>query len=84
MEFRSVRRPFTLVSRRDEPLSLSIESPGRVRERLWNVLPVSLSLFLASSIFWAPFYAAWAFAVGIVLFFGYWVIRSYAVVFACF
>jgi Glycosyl transferase family group 2 len=73
-----------LAFQREAPLSLSVESPGRLRERLWIALPLMLSLFLASSIFWAPYYAPWAFAIGITVFFGYWVVRSYAVVIACF
>jgi hypothetical protein len=83
MALRTSSRPFALVER-GQPLSLSVQSPGHLRERLWNTLPLLLSLFLASSIFWAPYYAPWAFAIGITIFFGYWVIRSYAVVISCF
>ncbi len=64
-------------------VELSVFSPGRTRERLWNLLPIALSVFLASSIFWAPFYAPWVLAIGIVAFFAYWVFRSYGVAVAC-
>ena len=83
MALRSARWS-TPVEPTSPPLVLSVSSPGATRERLWNMLPVALSLFLASSIFWAPYYAPWAFAVGTTMFFGYWMLRSYGVVIACF
>lgn len=62
---------------------LTVTASSRWRERLWNLLPLTLSLFLVSAIFWAPYGAAQALAVGIVAFFIYWLIRSYAIVVAC-
>lgn len=53
------------------------------RERAWNILPFALSLFIISTIFWAPFYAPWAFAIGTLIFFTYWLLRSYGVAVAC-
>ena len=61
----------------------SITASTHLRERLWNMLPVTLSLFLASCIFWGPWTLPQVLAVGIVAFFTYWIIRSYAVVVAC-
>lgn len=66
-----------------QPIELSLTASSPLRERLWNLFPVALSLFLASSIFWAPYWAPQVLAVGIVAFFGYWLIRSYAVAIAC-
>lgn len=54
-----------------------------LRERAWNIIPFALSLFLISTIFWGPFYAPWAFAIGTLVFFSYWFIRSYGVAIAC-
>lgn len=53
------------------------------RERLWNFLPLSLSVLLASFVFWGPFYAPWPFAILSIAFFSYWLIRSYSVAIAC-
>ena len=64
--------------------NLTVASPDHRKERLWNLLPVSLSLFLVSSIFWGPFWAPWALAIGITTFFVYWLIRSYAVLVSLF
>lgn len=64
-------------------VELSIASPGRTRERLWNLLPLTISLFLVSTIAWAPYFAPGALAIGLTAFFVYWIIRSYAVVGAC-
>ncbi len=61
----------------------SLTASSHFRERLWNALPLTLSLALVSSIFWAPYFAPWALAVGIVAFFVYWLIRSYAVAVSC-
>ncbi len=52
-------------------------------ERLWNMLPLAVSVAIASSVFWGPFAAPQVLAVGIVAFFAYWLIRSYSVVGAC-
>ncbi len=50
------------------------------RERLWNFLPITLSLTLVSFIFWGPFAAPQVLAVAVFGFFIYWLGRSYAVV----
>jgi hypothetical protein len=65
------------------PTSPSLSASTHLRERLWNLLPLALSLSIVSSVFWAPYYAPTALAVGIVAFFAYWLIRSYSVVIAC-
>ena len=70
------------------PVSTSPKAPAltastALRERLWNVIPVAISVTIASSVFWGPYYAPWVLAVGIVGFFAYWVVRSYAVVISC-
>ncbi|MCC6382011.1 MAG: hypothetical protein IT304_05845 [Dehalococcoidia bacterium] len=36
-----------------------------------------------STLAWAPYAAPWALAIGVVVFFAYWLVRSYAVVVAC-
>ncbi len=66
-----------------EPKTPALAASSPLRERLWNLLPVSLSLFLASCIFWGPWSLPQVLAVGIVVFFSYWIVRSYAVVMAC-
>ncbi|MGB4862664.1 MAG: hypothetical protein WBO97_09405 [Tepidiformaceae bacterium] len=53
------------------------------RERLWNVIPLVVSLLLASFVFWGPFYAPWPFAVLSTAFFAYWLVRSYSVAASC-
>lgn len=83
MALRAFRQPDPAAAPRPQVPVLTIASPGRLRERLWNFLPVALSLFVATSLIWAPFSLPWVLAVGIVAFFGYWVVRSYAVVGAC-
>ena len=55
-----------------------------LRERLWNLLPISASLFLVSFLFWGPYAAPQVLAVAIVGFFIYWLGRSYTVAVACF
>lgn len=64
--------------------SPALASRSPLRERLGNAAPLVASLLLASSIFWAPLGAATAglLAVGLTIFFVYWVLRSYAVVVA--
>ena len=52
-------------------------------ERLWNMLPLALSLFLITCLAWGPFAAPQVLAAGLVLFLGYWLVRTYAVVAAC-
>ncbi len=55
-----------------------------MRERLWNLIPISISLLLISFLFWGPYLAPQVLAVAIVGFFIYWLFRSYSVVVACF
>jgi hypothetical protein len=74
------------ISHRDRPGAPSIPSltaSSHLRERLWNALPLTLSFGLVSAIFWAPYFAPWALAIGIVAFFLYWLIRSCAVAVSC-
>ena len=54
-------------------------------ERLGNALPLLGSLFIASSVFWAPWHpvTALVFATALVAFYGYWTVRSYLVAIAC-
>ena len=73
--------PGPVVLRR--PPELALQSSSRIRARLWDSLPLAVSLFLASSIVWAPFSAPLVLAFGLVVFFLYWVIRSYSIVVAC-
>ncbi len=46
-------------------------------------MPLAISLTLASFVFWGPFYAPWPFAILSMLFFSYWLVRSYSVAIAC-
>lgn len=63
----------------------ALSAATRTRERLWNLLPFALSVGLISTIFWAPWNAttAAAFAVFLLAFFVYWLVRSYSVAVAC-
>lgn len=61
----------------------SLSASTHLRERLWNALPLTLSLGIVSTIFWGPYFAPLALGVGIVAFFAYWLIRSYAVAISC-
>lgn len=80
----SLPRPRVSGSGFAHPLqSPALTSRSRFRQRLWDLFPLTFSLFLVSTIFWAPYYAPWAFAIGITLFFAYWLVRSYAVAVAC-
>ena len=54
-----------------------------LRDRLWNLLPVTLSLFIVSTLFWGPFFTPFVLGLAIVAFFVYWLIRSYAVAISC-
>ncbi len=47
------------------------------------MLPLSVSLLLASFVFWGPFYAPWPFAILSMAFFTYWLVRSYSVAVSC-
>ncbi|MCA9823325.1 MAG: hypothetical protein KC470_11995, partial [Dehalococcoidia bacterium] len=73
--------PSPAILRRPPELALHSRSPFRAR--LWDALPLAVSLFLASSFVWAPFRAPVVLAVGLVVFFLYWLIRSYSIVVAC-
>ena len=83
MALRAPRQNAASGTPEQQPFVLKLTASSPLRERLWNLLPVSLSLFLASSIFWAPYWAPQVLAVGIVAFFAYWLVRSYAVAVAC-
>ncbi len=63
--------------------ALSLAASSRLRERLWNLLPLALSLTLVTALFWGPFVAPVVLGAAIIAFFAYWVVRSYAVVVAC-
>ncbi|MBI2767351.1 MAG: hypothetical protein HYX53_15760 [Chloroflexi bacterium] len=82
MALRAYRQPIPAARHARRP-ELTLASASRLRERLWNLLPLAVSLFLASSVFWGTFLAPQVLAVGIIVFFTYWLIRSYAVVVAC-
>ena len=77
------RSPSAALAAPSTPFALSVTASSRVRERLWNLLPLTVSLLLASFVFWGPFYAAWPFAVLSMAFFSYWLVRSYSVAVAC-
>ena len=47
------------------------------------MLPLALSVLLASFVFWGPYYAPWPFAILSVAFFSYWLVRSYSVAISC-
>jgi len=81
LDARSYSYPFRF-GRVDVP-SLTAES--EVRERIWNLLPLGLSVFLISAIFWAPWTPGTALVLGVLLFafFVYWTVRSYSVAVAC-
>ena len=73
-----------------EPSALSpyipaLEAHSRVGKRLGDAAPLAISVFLISFIFWAPFHPATAalFAVSLLAFYVYWVMRSYSVAIAC-
>ena len=74
-----IQRPSSTAVASAPPLA----SPSHFRERLWNMIPLAGSLFIASSLFWGPFLAPQVLAIGIVAFFAYWLIRSYSVAIAC-
>src|SRR5688500_6837727 len=62
-----------------------IAASTELRERLGNAVPLTLSLFMASLVFWAPLQSTTAvvFAFGMMAFYSYWVVRSYGVAVAC-
>ncbi len=62
---------------------LSVSAHSALSERLGNALPLFLTVFLISFIFWGPFRAPLAFAVLSTAFFVYWLLRSYSVAIAC-
>ncbi|MEO9255694.1 MAG: hypothetical protein ABI305_09150 [Tepidiformaceae bacterium] len=65
------------------PHTPALTASSHLRERLWNFLPITLSVGIVSTIFWGPYYAPWFIAIGIIAFFTYWLIRSYAVAVSC-
>lgn len=65
------------------PWTPSLDAATPLRDRLWNLLPLSVSLSLTSFIIWGPFTVPLVAAVAITAFFAYWLIRSYAVVISC-
>jgi len=67
------------------PYIPTLNSRSQTRERLANALPLAASVLVISFIFWAPFHATTAaiFAVSLVAFYVYWVVRSYGVAVAC-
>lgn len=80
-----VRYPLPSETAASSPYIPRLRSRSRIRERIGEAIPLTLSLFLISFIFWAPFHAAtaWVFAVALVGFYLYWVMRSYGVAAAC-
>lgn len=79
----AIRARYSTYAPTTPPVHLSIAASTPLRERLWNLLPIALSLFLISAIFWGPYKAPQVLAIGILAFFTYWLIRSYSVVIAC-
>ena len=65
------------------PPVLALRAKGNLRNRVLDCLPISISLFLATCILWGPYTFPVVLAVGLLIFFVYWVIRSYSVVVAC-
>lgn len=63
----------------------SLTAKSAWRERLANAAPLTLSILLASTVFWMPFQRTTAsvFAVAMLLFCVYWTLRSYAVAVVC-
>ena len=82
MAIRAPRQSVAFDAPRDH-VHLPVVASTRLRERLWNLLPIGLSLFIASSIFWGPYWAPQVLGVGVVAFFAYWLVRSYAVAVSC-
>jgi hypothetical protein len=68
----------------DPAVTLPVEAATPIARRLWDAAPFAVSVLLASSVLWGPFLVPWAFAVAIVAFFAYWLVRSYSVAVACF
>lgn len=64
--------------------SPSIEASTPWGVRIGNLVPLVISLFLASSVFWAPLTKTTAsiYAIAMTVFFTYWVLRSYSVAIA--
>jgi hypothetical protein len=77
------RSPSAAIATISEPVALPVYASTPARERLWNLLPLAVSLLLASFVFWGPFYAPWPFAILSTAFFAYWLVRSYSVAVAC-
>ncbi|MEO8540922.1 MAG: glycosyltransferase family 2 protein [bacterium] len=77
------RSPSTALAAPSAPVALPVYASTHLRERMWNMLPLSISLLLASFVFWGPFYAPWPYAILSMAFFGYWLVRSYSVAISC-
>ena len=77
------RSPSAATALESTPVTLPVYASSHLRERLWNMLPLAVSLLLASFVFWGPFYAPWPFAILSTAFFAYWLVRSYSVAAAC-
>ena len=80
-----VRYPLPGEPSASSPHIPRLHSRSRVRERIGDAIPLTLSLLLITFIFWAPFHSltATVFAVSLVGFYVYWVGRSYSVAAAC-
>jgi len=78
MALRAIRQPVPAAAPA-APVTLSVSSPSPIRERLWNFVPVVLSLTIATSLLWGSYLAPTVLGVSIITFFGYWLVRSYAV-----
>lgn len=61
----------------------ALTASSSLAERAGNAFPLALSVILASAVVWGTLFLPWAFAVGIVAFFAYWMVRSWAVAVAC-
>lgn len=77
------RSPSAALVSRSQPVILPVYASTPLRERLWNMLPLTASVLLASFVFWGPFYAPWPFAILSMAFFSYWLVRSYSVAISC-
>lgn len=77
------RSPSTAHLSSSNTVALPVYASTHLRERLWNMLPLSLSVLLASFVFWGPYYAPWPYAILSVAFFAYWLVRSYSVAVSC-
>lgn len=74
-----------LLPETSHPVAPRLHARSWVAERLGNAAPLALSLLLASSLLWAPFFqgSATVYAVALTAFYAYWVLRSYGMAIAC-